>query len=453
MSAPHVVVIGDAVLDVDVTGDVDRVGPESCMVLEARDERRRPGAAALAASFASADGADVTLVTAIGRDEAGHFLRRRLGELGLQVVDAGLDRLTPQKWRLRTADGTLLRLDRDCADPGRVSVDGSAVAAVLDEADAVLVADYGRGVAQAVAAIVAGAAADRPVVWDPHRRGQRPPRRLDLLTPNEHEASTLQQQQQQHHQQRAGHGRVTPPADVASRLATSFQAAVAVTCGAGGAVLAEPGGARWDVPATAASGDTCGAGDRFAARVAVERARGTDRLGAVSAGVAAASRYVATGDVVATTDGDAFALAAQVRERGGRVIATGGCFDLLHAGHVQLLQSARAMGDLLVVCLNGDGSVRRLKGPGRPVVGVEDRRRVLEALGCVDAVAVFDEDTPIGVLERLRPHVFVKGGDYVGEALPERAVLERWGGRIAILPLSDGRSTTRLLQLARARAS
>ena len=110
------------------------------------------------------------------------------------------------------------------------------------------------------------------------------------------------------------------------------------------------------------------------------------------------------------------------------------------------------MGDCLIVCLNSDDSVRRLKGPGRPVVGVEDRRRVVEALACVDGVAVFAEDTPIQLLERLRPAVFVKGADYTVEELPERAVLSRWGGRVAIVPLSDGRSTSRIIERARAEA-
>jgi rfaE bifunctional protein nucleotidyltransferase chain/domain len=193
----------------------------------------------------------------------------------------------------------------------------------------------------------------------------------------------------------------------------------------------------------------------MAARTTVERAAGTGRRDAVAAGVAAATRYVETGrfEPVETDGAEAFELAARVRRRGGVVVAAGGCFDLLHAGHVQLLQSARALGDCLIVCLNGDRSVRRLKGPGRPVVGERDRRRVVEALGCVDAVVTFDEDTPARVLERLRPHVFAKGADYAAQDLPERAVLERWGGRVAILPLSDGRSTSRLIELARAEAS
>jgi D-beta-D-heptose 7-phosphate kinase / D-beta-D-heptose 1-phosphate adenosyltransferase len=127
-------------------------------------------------------------------------------------------------------------------------------------------------------------------------------------------------------------------------------------------------------------------------------------------------------------------------------VATGGCFDLLHPGHVHTLQAARALGDCLIVCLNSDASVRRLKGPGRPIVNEHDRAAVLAALGCVDAVAVFDEDTPAHVLERIRPHIWAKGGDYEGRLLPEQEVLERWGGRAVVLPFLDGRSTTELIE-------
>jgi D-beta-D-heptose 7-phosphate kinase/D-beta-D-heptose 1-phosphate adenosyltransferase len=145
-------------------------------------------------------------------------------------------------------------------------------------------------------------------------------------------------------------------------------------------------------------------------------------------------------------------LVRRIRGRGGRVVATGGCFDLIHAGHISTLQAARALGDCLVVCLNSDDSVRRLKGSDRPLVRQEERAAVLRALRCVDAVVVFDEDTPEAVLERLRPDVWAKGGDYALDELPEARVLARWGGETAILPFVEDRSTTRLLEEAAGRA-
>ena len=163
---------------------------------------------------------------------------------------------------------------------------------------------------------------------------------------------------------------------------------------------------------------------------------------AVAAAVVAASEFVSAGSSPAELPIEA------VRARGGKIVATGGCFDILHTGHARTLRAARSLGDFLVVCLNSDASVRRLKGPGRPVVGQEDRRRVLEAMQCVDAVVVFDEDTPEQVLRQVRPDVWAKGGDYAGVDLPETEVVAEWGGDVVVLPYLRGRSTTRLVRAA-----
>ncbi|HEV2886269.1 MAG TPA: D-glycero-beta-D-manno-heptose 1-phosphate adenylyltransferase, partial [Jatrophihabitans sp.] len=157
------------------------------------------------------------------------------------------------------------------------------------------------------------------------------------------------------------------------------------------------------------------------------------------------SEPTGTGQPAAGLDG----LLERVRRQHGVVVATGGCFDLLHAGHIATLQAARAVGDCLVVCLNSDDSVRRLKGPQRPLQPAEDRARVLAALECVDAVVVFDEDTPATVLRRIRPDIWAKGGDYSGVPLPESEVLAEWGGEAVTVPYLQGRSTTAQVELAR----
>jgi rfaE bifunctional protein nucleotidyltransferase chain/domain len=141
-------------------------------------------------------------------------------------------------------------------------------------------------------------------------------------------------------------------------------------------------------------------------------------------------------------------LVRRVHARGGVVVATGGCFDLLHAGHIAALEAARALGDCLIVCLNSDDSVRRLKGPERPLQPQGDRARVLRALTCVDEVVIFDGDTPADVLRQIRPDVWVKGGDYTGADLPEADVLAEWGGEAVIVPYLKGRSTSELVELA-----
>ncbi|HSK61977.1 MAG TPA: adenylyltransferase/cytidyltransferase family protein, partial [Actinomycetospora sp.] len=146
--------------------------------------------------------------------------------------------------------------------------------------------------------------------------------------------------------------------------------------------------------------------------------------------------------------GTAADVVAAARARGGTVVATGGCFDLLHAGHARTLDAARRLaGDdgVLLVCLNSDASVRRLKGPERPVVAEADRVEMLAALAAVDAVAVFDEDDPRAVLDRLRPDVWVKGGDYATDELLETPLVRSWGGEVVAVPYHAGRSSTRLL--------
>jgi rfaE bifunctional protein nucleotidyltransferase chain/domain len=142
---------------------------------------------------------------------------------------------------------------------------------------------------------------------------------------------------------------------------------------------------------------------------------------------------------------------APLRARGARIVFTNGCFDLLHAGHVQYLYEARRAGDVLVVGLNGDASVQRLKGAGRPLVPQQERAEVLAALEMVDVVTIFDEDTPLALIEAVRPHVLVKGADWAPDQVVGRAEVEADGGRVVLVPLRPGASTTALVERLRAR--
>lgn len=450
MNARRLVVVGDALLDRDVEGRVERLCPDAPVPVVDEDRRAsRPGGAGLAATLAARDGHETTLITALVPDPAGRELAALLQEAGVEVVDLGLGGATPEKVRILTGGRSLLRVDRGGREPGEVGPVTEAVRTALGHADAVLVADYGRGVSgrRDLRDVLAEAARDAPVVWDPHPRGAEPVPGVRLVTPNRDEAARLAP---------ATNGGDPSPAERARTLAARWKAEVAVTLGAGGAVLAGAGDVL-SVPAPGvAGGDPCGAGDRFASRAAGELAGGASTAEAVSDAVRAASAFVAAGGAAGLSlrDGEPVdegpaggeEVVARVRAAGGTVVATGGCFDLLHAGHVSTLRAARALGDCLVVCLNSDASVRRLKGADRPLVPEEDRAAVLEALECVDAVVVFDEDTPEAVLEHLRPDVFAKGADYAVSELPEAGLLERWGGRAEILPYVAGRSTTRLLR-------
>ena len=446
------VVLGDALLDRDVRGRSERLSPEApAPVVDVGEENARPGGAGLAALLAARDGRSVVLVSAVGRDGAGERLRTLLHGAGVELVDLGLEGPTAEKIRI-LADGHLLvRVDR--GDNGGAAGRWTAAAEeAVASAGAVLVADYGRGLAAreeartALSSLPAGV----PVVWDPHPKGPAPVPGVRLATPNRREAAAVAGEV-------TGSG-LAADAARARVLADRWGAgAVAVTRGSDGAVLWSGDGPPLAVPAPPATGDPCGAGDRFAASVAGRLADGALPSEAVTRAVVDASLFIADGGAAGVGRGgngaapspasaeDPLALAQRVRSEGGVVVAAGGCFDLLHAGHVRLLEAARALGDCLVVCLNSDESVRRLKGPGRPVVPAADRAEVLRGLGCVDAVAVFHEDTPAEVLERLRPHLFVKGGDYGARELPEAKALARWGGQAVLVPYLEGRSTSGLL--------
>ena len=447
------VVVGDALLDRDLVGTVDRLCPDAPVpVVDEPVQVSRPGGAGLAALLAASDGRDVVMITALSQDDAGRELAALLQAAGVRVVDLGLAGATPEKVRVRSDGRSLLRLDRGGppGTPGDLTDEGLAA---LQDAAAVLVADYGRGVARGPRLRSAVAALRAPVVWDPHPRGPEPVTGTTLVTPNGGEAKHFA----------PGHdgSPLTAATARARELAVRWGAtAVSVTLSARGALVVVGDAPPSVVPAPVVPcADPCGAGDRFASAAAGLLADGALPTEAVAGAVVAALAFVAAGGAASVRVGSptpaasgpaptADDVVARTRSAGGTVVATGGCFDLLHAGHVAVLQQARALGDCLVVCLNSDDSVRRLKGPSRPVVTHDDRAAVLLALECVDAVVVFDEDTPAAALSRLRPDVFAKGGDYALTSIPKADVVAGWGGQAVVLPYLAGRSTTTMIERA-----
>jgi rfaE bifunctional protein nucleotidyltransferase chain/domain/rfaE bifunctional protein kinase chain/domain len=425
------VVVGDALLDRDLDGRVERVCPDAPVpvVSEVR-ERARPGGAALAATIAAGEiEGEVVLVTAIADDPAGAELRAALDEAAVRVVDLGLSGATVEKIRIRADGQSLVRVDRGDG-PAEVGPWADPAASALAAASTVLVSDYGRGLTARpdVRTALTERHGSAHLVWDPHPRGAEPVGGCRLVTPNAAEARGA-----------------TP--DRAHALRARWAAhAVAVTMGRDGALLVEGEGTALRVPAPAASGwDPCGAGDCFASAAAAALASGAVVSEAVETAVARASAFVAGGGAAGFASRRSPGQPS-TGARGGTLVATGGCFDLLHAGHVAMLQAARSLGDRLVVLLNSDRSVQRLKGPARPRQTEQDRAAVLRALGCVDEVVVFDEDTPVAALRELRPDIFVKGGDYALGDLPEAAAMQHWGGQTVVVPYLPGRSTTRLLE-------
>ncbi|MFL6114303.1 MAG: PfkB family carbohydrate kinase [Catenulispora sp.] len=484
------VVIGDALLDRDLDGTASRLVPDSAApVLPDPTERVRPGGAALTALLAARSGVDTILVAPLGQGPAAEKLRALLTPL-VRVVELPWTGQIPEKIRIRADGRVLVRLDHD---GGRFSGPlGPEAVAALASAGAILVSDYGRGVTAGaeLRRLLAARAKRVPLVWDPHPAGMPPVAGTRLVTPNLAEAIAVAADEEAEGPNRAQRSskdgsavsngskgskdspRLNPrpprrqtyqvAVDAARRLVRRWSVShVCVTLGGSGALLVGDR-ERILVPAPPVTVmDPCGAGDRFAAAAAAALRRGALVSEAVDDAVRAAARFLAEGGVGGLSEGtgpgrptlpagsaDAWEVAQAVHAAGGTVVATGGCFDLLHAGHVRCLSAARAAGDCLIVCLNSDDSVRALKGPGRPVVPAADRRAMLEALECVDAVIVFDEPTPAAVLSRLRPDVWVKGGDYDAADLPEAELLRSWGGQALTVPYLDGRSTTTLLRAA-----
>lgn len=460
------VVVGDVLLDVDTVGSAHRLCPDSAApVLDEVEEHHRPGGAGLAAALAAARRtAVVHLVAAVAADDDAERLRALLAEHDVRLHALDDRGHTTVKHRVRAGDTTVARIDRGGSLP-----DGGADAEVLrllGHAGAVLVSDYGRGVTSLpwLRAALTRAATRTPVVWDPHPRGGDPIAGAALVTPNAAEAQAVL-------------GTPVGP-DVASAataartLRERWSARTAViTLGDRGALLVGGPGAPTLVPAASCpDGDPCGAGDAFASAAALSLLEGHLPSRAVEDAVRAAGAFVAAGGatgwpasaappepaVTAPVVGyaDIERLGESLRQRHRTVVATGGCFDLLHPGHVATLEAARATGDALVVLVNSDASVRALKGPTRPLVRAHDRAQVLAGLRSVDAVVIFDEETPIEALTALRPDVWVKGGDYAEGDLPEAEVVRSWGGTTVVTPYLSGHSTTHLVESAhRARVS
>lgn len=449
-NAGVLVVIGDCFLDVDHIGVVRRLAPHAPVpVVEEASTTHRPGGAGLAAVMAAREhDRKVVLVTALGSDTAGYRVRSLLRREGVDVIDLGLGGGTGSKSRVMAGDRMLARFDQ----PHQVELSDlvGRVDALLDAAQAILVSDYGLGLTAhpPLRDALKPKAGQVPTIWDPHVAGSEPVPGTTVVVPNAVEATAL-----------AGLGsQSTGLADALHSghllLSRWSVGAIVVTRGAEGAVLLPgPEALPLVVPSNkGADGDTCGAGDRFAASLAKHLGHGAVLSEAVEASTRIAGDYVGRGGLAAssgmthrtTSRPDSGYYSEQVTGPWGLVV-TAGCFDVLHTGHIALMEQARKLGDRLVVCVNSDDSVRRIKGPGRPIVPAHDRVALLQALTCVDDVVIFDEDTPREVLRSLRPDFYVKGGDYTVADLPERPVVESWGGSVMLVPYLAGRSTTGLI--------
>lgn len=463
-----VTVVGDALLDRWASGETRRLCREAPVpVVSVTGTEDRPGGAGNTAANVAALGARAHLVAALGGDEPGAALRAALAAGGVvgHLVDVP-GRRTPVKQRFRVGGQILLRVDDVDGAPLPPAAERELLDALAGAPGRVLLAaDYGLGVLTAAVRQRLAAQRDRVLVVDSHDllawRSVRPV----AVTPNWAEARALLG---------PGAGDVTGPerVDVVERGRDRLWAAtgarlVVVTLDADGAVLLERGRPPYRAYARPVPEHrTIGAGDSFAAAFTLALAAGAEPPEAVEVGSAAAAAVVAGVGTVVCRAGDLLAhlgraqprlldaaqLAATVaghRAAGQRIVFTNGCFDVLHRGHVAYLDQAKRLGDVLVVAVNSDRSVAALKGPDRPVIPLEDRAAVLAALSCVDYLIAFDEPSPVRLLEQVRPDVYVKGGDYTPEMIPEASVVRRLGGQVRVVDYLADRSTSAVLERIR----
>ena len=485
-----ILVVGDIICDHYVWGDVERISPEApVQVLRWEREADRPGGAANVAMNLAALGCKVCLAGVVGRDAAGRWLLKTLRARGIDTsgIILSVARPTTTKTRVIARGQHMIRIDRE----SRLALsakDESLLVSAIKRARAklagVICSDYGKGVLTASVLAAAGRRparasgsehSRRPIVLvDPKGHDFSKYRGADLLTPNEKELMEADLTNL------GPRGNLGNPANLVESRAQLLIDRLAlkgllVTRGAEGMDLFEADPTRGGkvrhthIPVLQRHEvfDVTGAGDTVAAVMGLAISAGMPWAEAARLANAAAGIVVGTvGTAVAEAETLARVIAGEAsqarskvlsrsalsnrvgeaRAHGERVVLTNGCFDLLHTGHLHLLQRARALGDILVVAINDDASVKRLKGQGRPLTPEAQRAEMLAALRFVDYVTLFSESTPLRLIQAVRPDVLVKGGDYTLDQIVGRDVVEGYGGRVEVVPLLPGLSTSNLVE-------
>ncbi|MFD2111217.1 bifunctional D-glycero-beta-D-manno-heptose-7-phosphate kinase/D-glycero-beta-D-manno-heptose 1-phosphate adenylyltransferase HldE [Thiorhodococcus fuscus] len=454
-----VLVAGDLMLDRYWTGATRRISPEAPVpVVHVDRVEDRPGGAANVALNLAALGARTLLTGVTGADEAADILAERLADHSIETrLHRRADLPTITKLRVLSHHQQLIRLDFEQPltplgeDPLR-----SLVAELLAEADLLLLSDYAKGTLSDPQALIRLARElGRPVLVDPKGRDFLRYRGATLLTPNRSELEEVV-------------GVCSDDAVLVER-ARNLRAeldldAMLVTLGERGMLLVRAAAEALHLPTQAREVfDVTGAGDTVIATLAAALAAGVEieescalancaaglavgKLGTATVGARELERAYLGAEWHAILDQEALVAAAgEAQARGERLVMTNGCFDILHEGHVAYLQQARRMGDRLIVAVNDDASVRRLKGEGRPINGVEQRMAVLAGLASVDWVCAFGEDTPESLICRVKPDLLVKGGDYRPDQIAGAECVRANGGEVRVLEFLPGRSTSRII--------
>ena len=470
LSAVKILVLGDLILDRYIEGEANRVSPEApVLVFETDTERFRLGGACNVAANLMAMGAQAAVLGVVGEDAAGKQLVDLLDEIEVDVstVVADPSRPTTRKTRYVSRTAQVMRVDAEKRHPVADATEAAVLAHLAQRPfphRAVLVSDYGKGMVTrriVEAAIEAAHSVDGVVIVDPKGKDYSLYQGVDLMTPNQSEAE-------------AATGIVISGEEDLQRVAESLKSitgvkTATVTLGKEGIFYEADDGQAQIIPTVAkAVFDVTGAGDTVVAMLALARASGVDmhssiQLANLAAGITvgrfgtyAVSRQellamlgqVGRGKIL--TEEEVVSVAAQLRADGKRLVFTNGCFDILHPGHTDYLERARAYGDVLMVAVNTDASVKRQdKGQDRPINSLADRMDVLAALHAVDFLVPFDSDTPLSVIEAVTPQVLAKGEDWRDKGVVGREWVESHGGQVVLVPLREGCSTTSIIDRIR----
>lgn len=472
LGSPRILVIGDLILDKYIWGKVNRISPEApIQVLDVEREEIRLGGAANVAHNLVTLGARVTCIGTVGKDETGKKLRSQMRRAGINTRGIIIDthKPTPVKTRMIAHNQQVLRVDQEDLKPVTAPLESQIINRLkkhLKNSRVILVSDYGKGTLtpRILKTLFAQAKRNRiSIIVDPKGRDYRKYRGASGIIPNRHEAELVTGIDIKDARRRR---------EAARRLLKGVSLKfIIITLGKEGIYLLDRMGKETYSPARARSVyDVTGAGDTTLAALGMGLASGLDYKSALdlanlAAGVVVSKLGTATvsrneiiehfqritgqrNNVSKTKDLDGLMriLTARRQNQSSTIVFTNGCFDILHPGHIKSLEFARAQGDILVVGLNSDKSVRALKGKGRPLFSQTRRVRALAALESVDYVVVFNEPTPLKLIRGIKPDVLVKGADWKKKGVVGNKFIKSYGGKVVFAPLEKGVSTTGILR-------
>lgn len=468
-----ILVAGDVMVDEYIMGDVERISPESPVpVLVARDRLRRLGGAGNVVRNLMSMGGQVALFAAAGKDGAGRWFRQHCEEMGVDTFwlkeDPG--RPTTIKTRVVARNQQIVRIDEEHIGEISPEIEASVLSdlkSVMPQVKAVIVSDYGKGFLTGALLRTLLDQAHRqgiPVLVDPKGMDYRKYEGAAYITPNVREASLASGIEIRTGESLEQAGKVL--------LEHARAKGIIITRGKEGITLVAPGRTANFPVKPVEIVDVTGAGDTVIATAALAVASGLSIDNAIELANLAASLVVARFGAAAVTpeemiaglnddkNGTKLSTAEEIgallrnhRIHGHRVVFTNGCFDLFHAGHLEILRRASAMGDVLVVGINSDRSISRIKGPGRPIVPEMGRVELVSALNFVNYVVLFNEDTPLKLIERVCPDVLVKGEDWKGRPVVGEEIVKARGGTVEFVRLVKGISTTDLINRIRGTAN